>query len=346
MRSMFKIAVQNFVENINVFFFSINSITIDVSFIDYRSSSIDKESLGSTRAPMTAGGSAMDMSAATFMDVAVLRCLFISSWQEEGIYWALQFLYHRLHNLNEDSMCQQQPRRRSNSLPIPKIEVSFHQSPEKAPYCVTKKAEEALMRRSSEKVKKKMKMADLRAFVETKLLSKSEKGLNRIGREETKSLCGQEYHRSLDTGDVHLAQAGTCLSKLLEPTSSKMRPATNLVKGKSMPSLRYIGDARREQSDVSPNPIITVTEHTPIPSPDFAHHKGSLESQIGLGASSSGQNQNKTRKPGLTRSQTDSNIAYSAGDFPEAPGSTFYITKDGDIDLLVVLKVGNSTDNV
>ncbi|RZF41260.1 hypothetical protein LSTR_LSTR010488, partial [Laodelphax striatellus] len=305
-------------------------------------SSIDKESLGSTRAPMTAGGSAMDMSAATFMDVAVLRCLFISSWQEEGIYWALQFLYHRLHNLNEDSMCQQQPRRRSNSLPIPKIEVSFHQSPEKAPYCVTKKAEEALMRRSSEKVKKKMKMADLRAFVETKLLSKSEKGLNRIGREETKSLCGQEYHRSLDTGDVHLAQAGTCLSKLLEPTSSKMRPATNLVKGKSMPSLRYIGDARREQSDVSPNPIITVTEHTPIPSPDFAHHKGSLESQIGLGASSSGQNQNKTRKSGLTRSQTDSNIAYSAGDFPEAPGSTFYITKDGDIDLLVVLKAIHS----
>ncbi|XP_039288610.1 protein unc-80 homolog isoform X7 [Nilaparvata lugens] len=342
--------------------------------------SMDKESLGSTRAAMISSN-VVDIAAATFMDVAVLRCLFIPSWQEEGIYWALQFLYHRLHNINEDSILQQQPRRRCNSLPTPKIEVSFHQSPEskkkqskayievpeprhinilaEAPYCVTKKAEEALKRRSSEKVKKKMKMADLRAFVETKLLSKSEKGLNRIGRDETKSLSGQEYHRSLDTGDVHLAQAGSALSKLLEPTSSKIRPATNLVKGKSMPSLsclldeltngmgthylsrRYIGETRREQTDVSPNPIITVTEHTPIPSPDFAHHKGSLESQMGLGTSNSGQSQ-KAKKPGLTRSQTDSNISYPDGDNPEVPGSTFYITNEGDIDLQVVLKAIHS----
>lgn len=42
-------------------------------------------------------------------------------------------------------------------------------------------------RRSSEKVKKRMKMADLKAFVETKLLSKSEKTLEKIGRDETKA---------------------------------------------------------------------------------------------------------------------------------------------------------------
>lgn len=46
-------------------------------------------------------------------------------------------------------------------------------------------------RRSSEKVKRKMKMADLKAFVETKLLSKSEKTLEKIGRDETKSLFEQ-----------------------------------------------------------------------------------------------------------------------------------------------------------
>lgn len=36
-----------------------------------------------------------DVRAATFLDVAVLRCLFVPQWQEEGVYWALQFLYHR-----------------------------------------------------------------------------------------------------------------------------------------------------------------------------------------------------------------------------------------------------------
>lgn len=45
------------------------------------------------------------------------------------------------------------------------------------------------------------------------------------------------------------------------------------------------------------------------------------------------------RKPSLTRSQTDSNITYASDEIPEAPGSSCYITKEGDIDLQVVLKV-------
>lgn len=36
----------------------------------------------------------------------------------------------RLREISEDSSTQQQPRKRSNSLPIPKIEVSLYQSPE------------------------------------------------------------------------------------------------------------------------------------------------------------------------------------------------------------------------
>jgi regulatory protein YycI of two-component signal transduction system YycFG len=47
------------------------------------------------------------------------------------------------------------------------------------------------VRRASEKVKKRMKMADLKAFVETKLLSKSEKTLEKIGRDEPKVFYGQ-----------------------------------------------------------------------------------------------------------------------------------------------------------
>lgn len=103
-----------------------------------------------------------------------------------------------------------QPRKRSNSLPIPKIEVSIYQSPDikehdslknfmevpeskeispvtEIPFNVPKIDEENLMtRRASEKVKRKMKMADLKAFVETKLLSKSEKALEKIGQDEHK----------------------------------------------------------------------------------------------------------------------------------------------------------------
>lgn len=39
-------------------------------------------------------------------------------------------MYRRLRRINEETSVQQIPRRRSNSLPIPKIEVSIYQSPE------------------------------------------------------------------------------------------------------------------------------------------------------------------------------------------------------------------------
>lgn len=37
----------------------------------------------------------VNLYAATFLDVAVLRCLFVSQWPEEGVFWALNFLYRR-----------------------------------------------------------------------------------------------------------------------------------------------------------------------------------------------------------------------------------------------------------
>lgn len=36
-----------------------------------------------------------DTTAATFLDIAVLRCLFILHWQEEGVYWCLHYIYNR-----------------------------------------------------------------------------------------------------------------------------------------------------------------------------------------------------------------------------------------------------------
>ncbi|EFN85740.1 Uncharacterized protein KIAA1843 [Harpegnathos saltator] len=336
-----------------------------------------------TAAEHTAGSTAVDLDVrgATFLDVAAMRCLFVPQWQEEGVFWALQFLYHRLRRINEESSVQQMPRRRSNSLPIPKIEVSFYQSPEskkkdvlkdfievpevrdvslltdldtfpESPYVTPKgqDCETSHTRRASEKTKKRMKMADLKAFVETKLLSKSEKALEKIGQDEPKMLFEQECHRSLDTGDDHLTrQASTC-SKIFEAKDvDHMKHPTNLIKGKSMPSLRYIGDTRVErkqspfysQSYTVPNPIITVTEHTPTPSPDYMKRQGSVESQLDA-ISIQGSRLCSERKPSLTRSQTDSNITYMSDEVPEAPGSACYITKEGDVDLQVALKAIHS----
>ena len=36
-----------------------------------------------------------DVTIATFLDVAVVRCLFMPRWSEEGVHWALQFLFYR-----------------------------------------------------------------------------------------------------------------------------------------------------------------------------------------------------------------------------------------------------------
>lgn len=66
--------------------------------------------------------------------------------------------------------------------------------------------------------------------------------------------------------------------------------------------------------------------------------QGSVDSQLDV-TSLHGSKVGQERKPSLARSQTDSNITYSNEEIPEALGSVLYITKDGDIDLKIVLKV-------
>ncbi|CAB3250721.1 unnamed protein product [Arctia plantaginis] len=325
------------------------------------------------------------VSAATFLDVATLRCLFTSQWQEEGVYWALHYLYNRLRDICDDMSKQTQPRKRSNSLPIPKIEVSLYQSqdmkereslknfieiPEvkdmspitEMPFPSPPKIEEEnlMTRRSSEKIKRKMKMADLKAFVETKLLSKSEKALEKIGHDDKFSFHTAEYHRSLDNTDDRPNSALASNFPPLAPRLTGDLFHCNLIKGKSMPSLRYIGEVKTERaqgaSSTMPvnfvkkkNPIITVTEHTPAPSPDYLSktRQGSLESQIDSVSMQGSQHiPTPERKPSLTRSQTDSNITYVVEEIQEAPGSIHYITKDGDIDFQVILKAVHSVSTM
>lgn len=82
------------------------------------------------------------------------------------------------------------------------------------------------------------------------------------------------------------------------------------------------------------NPIITVTEHTPTPSPEFMRRQGSIDSQldaISVAGSTTGI------KSQMLRSLTDSHIMYVGLDETEVPGSSFYITKEGGLDYEIVL---------
>ncbi|KAK4295650.1 hypothetical protein Pmani_031794 [Petrolisthes manimaculis] len=58
----------------------------------------DINSSGKTSVSGAPGGkpsSLIDPTLATFLDVAVLRCLFVHQWMEEGVNWALNFVYRR-----------------------------------------------------------------------------------------------------------------------------------------------------------------------------------------------------------------------------------------------------------
>lgn len=124
------------------------------------------------------------------------------------------FKSFRLREISEESVIPPaQPRRRSNSLPIPQIEISLYQGNSKdspsnsskdfievpeppiaamiydTPFQKQKSTEKADdstssngARRTSER-KKKVKMTDLRTLIETKILSKSDRGLEKIGAE-------------------------------------------------------------------------------------------------------------------------------------------------------------------
>ena len=83
-----------------------------------------KQKLASATASGTRGPGVVDILSASYLDVAVLRCLFCLSWQEDGIYWALRYIHKRMLELR-DELCHmgQRERSRSYSLPIPDLQV-------------------------------------------------------------------------------------------------------------------------------------------------------------------------------------------------------------------------------
>lgn len=124
------------------------------------------------------------------------------------------FVSFRLREISEESvMPPSQPRRRSNSLPIPQIEISLYQGsgnsrdspsnsslttkdyieipdqpvqvvndpPLQSQKSFDKTDETHSTNGARRPSKKKVKMADLRTLIETKILSKSDRGLEKIG---------------------------------------------------------------------------------------------------------------------------------------------------------------------
>lgn len=76
--------------------------------------------------------------------------------------------------------------------PLISIETLIYSLFLESPYNSQTKSEESLHKRTaSEKSKRRMKIADLKTFVETKLLSKSDKALEKIGQEEQQKPLGQ-----------------------------------------------------------------------------------------------------------------------------------------------------------
>ncbi|XP_014671826.1 PREDICTED: protein unc-80 homolog [Priapulus caudatus] len=96
---------------------------VDKGFIQDKLDSALKMQL--TRSP-----SNQDVRGATYFDVAVLRCLFIPQWEEDGVFWALQYLHERLKEIRDETCRTQRTRQRSSSLPMPKITVSLYETPE------------------------------------------------------------------------------------------------------------------------------------------------------------------------------------------------------------------------
>ncbi|CAG5120058.1 unnamed protein product, partial [Candidula unifasciata] len=91
-------------------------------------SSVDKDyvkqKLASAVTSGTRGPGTVDILSASYLDVAVLRCLFCLSWSEDGIYWALRYMHQRMLEVcRETENMDSKERTRSCSLPIPDLNV-------------------------------------------------------------------------------------------------------------------------------------------------------------------------------------------------------------------------------
>ncbi|KAK7491630.1 hypothetical protein BaRGS_00017083 [Batillaria attramentaria] len=83
-----------------------------------------KQKLASAVASGTRAPGTLDILSASYLDIAVLRCLFCLSWQEDGIYWALRYVHKRMLEVADElGRVDTRERSRSRSLPIPDLQI-------------------------------------------------------------------------------------------------------------------------------------------------------------------------------------------------------------------------------
>ena len=93
-----------------------------------RLGSLDKDFMKNRLASAVTSGvkgpTTPDILSASYFDIAVLQCLFCLQWSEDGIYWALKYIHHRLLEICDEYVrLDLYDRERSQSLPFtdPKI---------------------------------------------------------------------------------------------------------------------------------------------------------------------------------------------------------------------------------
>jgi hypothetical protein len=87
-----------FVRKQNTFSFHVMVNSSDVGFktaSNAPNAPLKQDILNSPSRVPHVGSSESENALATFFDIAVLRCLFISHWPEDGVYWALTFFHKR-----------------------------------------------------------------------------------------------------------------------------------------------------------------------------------------------------------------------------------------------------------
>lgn len=295
----------------------------------------------------------VDVLSASYMDVAVLRCLFCSQWQEEGVFWCLKYVHRRLLEVIDELSSYELIRERSKSLPNPDTKSSMiddltlvssrrdslilHPSIEKS---ITKK--ESSFKRS--------RMQDFKQLLDDKMkkLIRRQSCEQFEAEENASGKCTPEY------------QAGS-LTKLCEQeeltendSMSSASSSTQLVRRKSMPSIvvdpsqatsvainNSANDSTCRTGSLKPdltgqNPIITITEDSPEPSPSYQSSWKSVKRESLISSRSVNPEQRLLREQ---RSLTDSNISYlSTEEAQEVAGCVYYTDSNGHMDYTVILK--------
>ena len=330
---------------------------------------------------------------ATYMDVATVRCLFLTQWIEEGVDWALKFLYNRLIDMRDASAKVETHRPRSNSLTnirlFPadvKCRTTTYLDNESEPLLVSGSKDQDFENRMKDLRRSSYGTSSLAGDSEAQSSDSTDKKPARKKKSKRKQHLQTDTTQRKDSSrhkkcEWHLLKKAIFSShEILPPpprpgsslgiggtersqTLSSEPLKSEMIRGKSMPSLHLWLERRSSSSDTppkpvdllndesedssiikkvcaaqpAPRPIITITEHSPISSIQFFGNQDSVES-----AKEDESPQSAKKFSRISRSQSLHNVCYRDDILPEATGSRHFVLKDGSLNILTVLSAVHS----